>query len=325
MFQRKMNKFLFAFAVALIVTGLFIPTNGSLALAKEAKKWTISVLFPGVVDYFVAEKKGCDKAAKEFGAKLIYTDAEWDPAKQMAAVENMIVRKVDMIVMITVDAVAAEAAVPKAKAAGIPIMALCNSIGIDPEGSYPGVVTFVGQNNIKTGELGGMLMLMALGKKGGNVLMIEGSPGTPCQVLIHKGSVSVLERFPNIKILGPECATWSTEHGMKITEDYLQRKEKIDVIYCQGDQMAIGAAEAVKAAGLKGKITIITHDGSGRCMDAIRNGDIWCDTHMSGVEEGYVGIKTAVEYLEGKEVPRWVEIGHVPMWKSNVDEFEAEF
>ena len=70
---------------------------------KEDTRKVVSVLLPGSTGYFVATKAGMEKAAEEFNLKLVYSDAQWDPSKQLTQVEDAIIRGVDFIAVAAAD------------------------------------------------------------------------------------------------------------------------------------------------------------------------------------------------------------------------------
>ena len=78
-------------------------------------KFQVAVLIPGTVEFFAVQKTGLNEAAKKYNLNLIYADAEWEPAKQLAQVENFIARKVDLILLCSVDNLALQRAAPMTK------------------------------------------------------------------------------------------------------------------------------------------------------------------------------------------------------------------
>lgn len=310
--------------IALLLLGCLIFLVPHLVYA-EPKKYTMGISIPGTVEYFAAMRRGCDEAARELGVELIYVDAEWDAAKQLSQVEDFISRRVDLIIVIPSDAIGSIAAVEKAKAAGIPIMALVNAVGLDPHGKYPGLISYIGQDETYTGGLCGEMALEVLGKKGGNVLIIEGRPGTPCQINRTRGFLEKIGVNPTIKIIGLQAADWDPEKAMKVMEDYLQTGQQIDFVFCQYDGMALGALQAIDAAGKTGEITVVGVDGIKAVLEAIKAGKIYGTTWISPVKQGRLGVEYAVKYLQGETIPEYVGVNQIKVTKENVDEIVPEF
>ncbi|MEA3432658.1 MAG: sugar ABC transporter substrate-binding protein [candidate division WOR-3 bacterium] len=312
-------------SIILLLVGCLI----SLLLLSQlvcAKKWTIGISIPGAVEYFAAMQRGCDAAAEELDVELVYMFAEWDAEKQLTQVENFISRGVDLIIIIPADAIGAIPAVEKAKEAGIPIMALVNAVGLDAHSKYPGLISYIGQDEAYTGGLCGEMCLETLGKKGGNVLIIEGQPGTPCQINRTRGFLEKIGVNPQIKIIGIQAALgWDPEKAMRIMEDYLQTGVQIDFVFTHFDGMSLSALQAIEAAGKLGQIIVVGIDGTAAGLDAIREGKMYGDTWISPVTQGRVGVEMAVKYLQGETIPEFVPMNQIPVTLENVDEIVPEF
>lgn len=293
--------------------------------AAPAKTPTIAVLLPGPTGYFVATKEGVDKAAKDFNVNIIYADAQWNAAKQLSQVEDFVAKKVDMIAVCSVDAEAIKPAIDIAKNAKVPIMAFVNAVGSDPTGQYPGLVSYVGQSDVTTGALSGKMAKDLLGAKGGNVVMIEGRPGTNPQRARKQGFLEAIKDQPNIKVVYNQTSNWEKEQALKITEDLIQKKTQFDLIYCQDDNSAIGAGIALQEAGLKAKVFVIGTDGSKDGLKAIKDKMIDRTSWKSAIEEGYKSIETAAKFLKGEKVLQLVELKQVEVNPQNVDKFKGEW
>lgn len=291
----------------------------------DTGKPKVAVLLPGPTGYFVAVKEGVDNAAKEFNVDIIYADAQWDASKQLSQVEDFIAQKVDMIAVCSVDAEAIKPGVKAANDAGIPIMAFTNAIGSDPSGWYEGIVTYVGQSDFQTGMTSGKMAKELLGEEGGNVVMIEGVPGTNPQRSRKEGFNEAIKENPNIKVVYNQTSNWEKEQALKITEDLIQKKMDFDLIYCQDDNSAIGAGMALKEAGLKDKVFVIGTDGSKDGLQAIKDGLIDRTSWKSAKEEGYKAIEACAKHLKGESVEPVIELVQVEVNPENVDNFEGEW
>lgn len=312
-------------SIILLVLGCLISLLLLSPLAYAAK-YTIGVSIPGAVEYFAAMQRGCDAAADELDVELVYVFAEWDAEKQLTHVENFISRGVDLIIIIPADAIGAIVAVEKAKEAGIPIMALVNAVGLDAHSKYPGLISYIGQDEAATGALCGQMALEKLGERGGNVLIIEGALGTPCQINRTRGFIDKIAENPQIKVIGIQAALgWDPEKAMRIMEDYLQTGVQIDFVFTHFDGMSLGALQAIEAAGKLGQIIVVGIDGSAAGLAAVREGKLYGDTWISPVEQGRVGVETAVKYLQGETIPEYVGVNQIRVTLENVDEIVPDF
>lgn len=293
--------------------------------SEPAKQKTIAVLIPGPVGYFVAVRQGIDEAAKKYNIKVEYADANWDSSKQLSQVEDFVAKNVDMIAICSVDAEAVKPAIKIANDAKIPILAFTNAVGTDPSGKYDGLVSYVGQNEVMSGETCGKMAIELLGEKGGNYVMIEGQPGTPPQRNRSEGFTKAVSAQANIKEVYKQTGKWSKEEAMKIVEDLIQKKTDINLIFCHDDNMAVGAGTALKEAGLKDKVFVIGLGGSKEGLQAIKDGLIDRTTYMAASEEGYKAIETCAKFLNGEKVEPVTQMVQVPVSKDNVDQFKGEW
>jgi ABC-type sugar transport system substrate-binding protein len=314
---------------AILVVLLF--TIGAMSLAaagaKEGKgaKYTIGFSIAGAEEYWVAVQRGANEAAKKYGVELIYQNAEGDVAKQVTHVEDFVSRGVNLVIITPADAEGSKAAVDVARKAKVPIMALVNTVGLTYGELYPGLIAFIGQDEKATGAICGKMALEVLGAKGGNVLIIEGRAGTTPQIYRTQGFVDTVKANPNIKIIGKQAADWDAEKARRVMEDYLQRAEKIDFVFTHFDGMSLGAYQAIEAAGLAGRITVVGIDGTVAGLQAVRDGKMYGTTWISPVQQGYLGVETAAKYLNKQPIEKWVWINQIRVDKSNVDKIKPEF
>ncbi|MEM1486256.1 sugar ABC transporter substrate-binding protein [Oscillospiraceae bacterium PP1C4] len=309
------------------------PASASEAAKSEApaseastdKQKTVAVLMPGSVGYFVATKAGMDKAAAEYNLKLEYSDAQWDASKQLSQVEDAITKGVDLIAVCAADADAIKPAIKSANDAGIPILAFVNAIGDDPTGKYEGLVSYVGQSEIATGGLCAKIAKQLLGEKGGNIVLIEGRPGTYPQRYRREGFTNAIKDTPAMKVVYTQTSNWEKEEALKITEDLIQKGTQFDLIFAQDDNSATGAGKALKEAGLKDKVKVIGLGGSIDGLQALKDGVIDATTFMSAEEEGRLAIETAAKFLKGESVEAVTEIKQVEVNADNVDTFKGEW
>ena len=193
-----------------------------------AQEKVIGVSLPGPVGYFIAVREGMDKQAIEERVKLEYADANWDPIKQLSQIEDFVAKKVDLIAVAAADSEAIKGAIAIAQDAGISVIAFTNSIGTDEDGRYPGIVTYVGQNEVKTGALTGKIARNLLKKNDAKVVLIEGVPGTPPQRNRKRGLVEEL-KDTNYEIVFNQTSRWEKERAMKIVEDLIQKNQEMDI------------------------------------------------------------------------------------------------
>lgn len=295
----------------------------SMAQAKGKKK--IAVLFPGSVEFFSVQKKGMDKAAKERKLELIYSDAEWDPGKQLSQVENFVARGVDLILLCPADGQALISAVEIVNEANIPLITFTNALGSDPEGKLPGVISFIGTNEVKVGELLGKMAEQLLGKKKANIVLIEGTPGTSPQRMRTKGFKNIISRHKNWKIVYQQgIHGWTKEGALAAMEAFLQRGQKVDLVATHWHAGASAASTALQEAKYKKDVHVIGLEFSKELIPEIKSGKVDMTSNYSILGAGYQAVIAASDYLKGKKIKKFIEIKPEIISKKNINVVKAE-
>lgn len=292
---------------------------------ENASPKKVAVLLPGTTGYFVATRTGMDRAAEELGLELEYFDAQWDASKQLAQIEDCIAKNVDIIAVCAADADAIQSGIKAANDAGVPILAFTNAIGDDPTGAFEGLVTYVGQSEVRTGGLCAEITRELLGEEGGKVVLLEGRPGTYPQRYRREGFLAAIEEYPEIEVVYTQTTNWEKEEALTITEDLIQKGTEFDLIFAQDDNSAIGAGQALKEADIKDNVKVIGLGGSIDGLQALKDGLIDATTYMSADEEGYMAIHAANDFLKGETLEPVTELIQVEVNLENVDTFKGEW
>lgn len=290
----------------------------------QAKQWKVAVCLPGSVEFFAVERKGMDQAAAKYNIALTYSDAEWDAGKQLNQVENFVAKGVDAIMLCARDPQALLPAVKMCNEAKIPLITFTNTLGPDPMGQYPGVVTFIGINDTAYGTMMGQMAQKLLGGKGGNIVLIEGEPGTSAQRQRSDGFRAELAKNPNFKIIYSQAIPgWTKEGSLAAMEAFLQKGQSFDLVAAEWTDGAVAASKAIREAGLKGKfVTALEYS---KAVEAeIKAGNIQMTAYASIINMGFLAVETTAKYLSGQKVPPFVEVVPVFVDKSNVSQHVPE-
>ncbi|MCX8278952.1 substrate-binding domain-containing protein [Phyllobacterium sp. 0TCS1.6C] len=221
--------------------------------------------------------------------------ANQDLNKQLADIEDFIVKGVDVIIMSPVDSKGALAAVARAQAAGIKII----TVDVPVEGVK--VSSYIGTDNYAGGVKAGELMAEQLGGKG-NVAIID-YPLVQSVVNRVNGFKDAIAKHPDIKIVSVQTGITRAE-ALAVAQNMLQANPDIAGIFGFGDDAALAAAVAVKSSGLTGKVKVIGFDGMPEAIKAVDS-----DPDMVGViqqfpdQMGKLAVDTALDLQAGKDVP----------------------
>ena len=268
---------------------------------KPAKQYTIGVLLPQMSNpHFVGQAYGYIDEAEKLGAKVILYDAGGYQYidKQISQMEDLIASKVDAIDLVAINGAGTISAVDSAVARGIPVIN-CNVMTDSPK-----VVSRVRSDDTVIGRMQADYMAQALHGKG-TVVMLRGPAGTSwAQIRGDSFRKRLAEIAPGIKILGEQYSQSTPQDGLRLMEDFMQTFPQIDGVYNGADMTAVGAAQAILAAGKAGKIVITATDFQADSEKFMRDGVMSANVVQQSVTIGRWCIRATVNYLEKRPVPK---------------------
>lgn len=221
----------------------------------------------------IAETNSIRAEAEKRGIELVYTDAQSQTAKQVSDVEDMIAQGVDYILLAPREAEGLAPALAAAKAANIPVILIDRAAKGEAGVDY---VTLIASDFIEEGQRVAEWIVDNHGNSG-NIVILEGTQGASAATDRQKGFTDYLKDFPNLKVLASQTADFTRADGQKVMENFIQAHGKdIDIVYAHNDEMAIGAIQAIKAAGMvPGEdIILASIDGQKEALQAIIAGEL---------------------------------------------------
>lgn len=258
-------------------------------------KKTIGLLVKNRSDTFprvIAETIQSD--ASKQGIDVIISDAEMDVSKQIQQAEDMITQKVSGLILIAVDTDGSAPIVDMAINAGIPIVE-CNTTTNNVD-----KVVYVGSDDVDAAKIQADYIKEKFPQGGIRVVQMLGMMGQSSQVDRSKGIDMYLKNDPNYKVeyLTEQTANWKTDVAMSLAENWLSAYNNgIDVIICQNDEMAIGAAQAVVGKGLKDKIMVIGIDAIPAAIAAVEKGEMDATVFQDAVGQGQGGLAAVLDLI----------------------------
>ena len=218
----------------------------------------------------IAETEWIEAACKERGYKLIYTDGQSDTAKQVSDVEDVIAQKPDYILLPPRETTGFETVLSMAADAGIPVLL----IDRNTEGEY---VTQVSADFVWEGEQCAVLLDDYFKGEEFNVVVIEGTPGADSGIKRYEGFKSYMEEHPNMKIIASQVGNFNRADAQEVMENLIQAYgNEIDAVFAHDDDSAIGAIQALKAAGYKPgeDVVVVGVGGYADALKAIKAGEM---------------------------------------------------
>lgn len=265
-------------------------------------------------EFIVNVSDAMEEKAKEMGVELITVDAERSALKQVEQVESFIGQGVDAIIMNPCEVEASSPAVKLAMEAKIPIINVNSETSANP-------TAFVGSDDTESARMAMKYIAEKLGGKG-NVLMMHGFMGQAAQIKRDNGAREILKANPGLKLLAEQSGEWDRAKGMSLTENWIQSYgDKINAIFAQNDEMGMGAVKALEAAGLKGKVLVVSVDAIPDALQAVKKGTLDATVFQNAKEQGGKAIETAVKAAKKEAFEKEVLIPFQLVEKGNVETF----
>lgn len=249
--------------------------------------------------FFVTLKEGAEKAAKEAGAELIVVDAQDDTAKQISGVEDLIQKKVDVILINPTDSAAISTAVESANKANIPV------ITVDRAADGGTVVSHIASDNVKGGKMAGEYILELIGGKG-NLVELEGIAGTSAARDRGKGFHEAVDGKEGVTVVATQPADFDRAKGMTVMENILQSNPDIQAVFAHNDEMALGALQAIEASGKK--IAVVGFDATDDAVKAVNEGKMAATVAQKPAAIGETAVQTAVKVSKGEKVDSFIPV-----------------
>ncbi|MFJ8259042.1 ribose ABC transporter substrate-binding protein RbsB [Peribacillus asahii] len=247
--------------------------------------------------FFVSLKEGIEAKAKEKGMKVSVVDAQDDTAKQVSGIEDLILKKVDLLIINPTDSAAISSAVQSANDAGIPV------ITVDRSADEGEVVTFIASDNVAGGEQAAKYIVEQLGENA-KVVELEGVSGASATRERGEGFHNIADK--QLDVLSSQTAEFDRTKGLNVMENMLQGNKDIQGVFAHNDEMALGAIEAIKATGKD--ILVVGFDGNEDALKAVEAGDLSATVAQQPALIGEEAIAAAEKILKGEKVEETISV-----------------
>jgi ribose transport system substrate-binding protein len=244
--------------------------------------------------FFVTLRDGAVDAARSAGVTLIVLDAQDSPAKQLNDVQDLIQRRVSAILLNPTDAAALVPAVLQANRAGVPV------ITVDRAVAGGQVVAHIASDNVAGGRQAAEFIAQKLNGQG-NIVMLEGIPGTSAARDRGTGFREGLTKYPGLRLIASQPANFDRAQGLNVMQNILQAQPRIDAVFAQNDEMALGAIQAIRTANRTG-VMVVGFDAIPDAVAAVMDGRMAATIAQQPAKMGQLGVETAVGYLRGGTV-----------------------
>ena len=263
--------------------------------------------------------------AKEHGYELITTDARGDLNKQISDVEDMLSQGINYLILNPQDPEAGMRITKIAKSKNVPVVVLDSDISLDAP-----VITRVQANNMKNNILIGEYAVNKFGDKPMNCIIISGNQGNLVgearRTNFMRGVMEAQLRKYNhtqLTIVSQGWGNWDQQGGLKAMEDLIVAQgDKINCVYSEMDDMALGAVRSLKAANKLGSVSVFSHDGYKKGLEAVQRGDIQATASNNPDQLTSTVLDVIAKYNAGqKDFPDYVYIPSILITKDNVSKY----
>lgn len=244
--------------------------------SNETGDGTITVAFSqyaNLNNWRVTQTNDMEAAIKGAGWNYIYTDAGDDTAQQVADLEDIIAQNPDYIVLAPREEEGYEDVLAKAAEKGIVVI----TVDRDCKGEH---AAYIAADFIWESTTCAEKMIADWGTEDTvNIVELTGTPGSTCAIQRQQGFMDTIVNYSNYKVIASQVGDFSRTTSQTAMENIIQSYgDEIDVVYAHNDDNAIGALQAIKAAGMvPGEdIKIYSIDGQKDAADAISNGEMAC-------------------------------------------------
>ncbi|MFN8468057.1 MAG: sugar ABC transporter substrate-binding protein [Caldilineaceae bacterium] len=306
-------------ATAAAAEGTTEATAEAAAPAADAKpiKIGVSMLFDD--RWLTTLRDAMTAVAKDSpGVELIMVDSKEDVATQLGQVENFVTQGLDAIVLVAANTDATDPMTKAAQDAGIPLVYVNRKPSNLPEG-----VVYAGSDSIDAGRFQAQWLADKLGGKG-NCVIMNGNLTQEAAQKRTEGVKEIFAKYPDIKITKEDTGNWSRAEGLALMENWLSTGDQIDCVASNNDEMAIGAIQAIEAAGKLGKILVAGVDASPDALDEMDKGRLNMTVFQNAKGQGEAGIKAAIALARGEKTDQLVWVPYEPVTPENYKDYMAK-
>ena len=303
-----------AFATLAIVGALL-----SLTACTQSRRKQIAVIPKSTSSLFYQPvHAGANAAGEEYRLDILWSGpaAETDYSRQIEIVDSMIARHVDGLAIAASERNALNHSLERAAAENIPVTIFDS--GVDSK-NY---MTFIATDNVEAGRMAGRKMGELLAGKG-SVALILHAPGSYSTMDRENGFKEVIAKnYPDIRIVAEQYSGGDRARAMRVTEDILTVHGDLAGMFASSEPTAVGAAQALKARGLAGKVKLVGFDASEGLIQDLRAQVFSALVVQDPFKMGYEAVRTLAGKLAGKSPEKQIDLSAVVVTAADLDKPE---
>ncbi len=310
--MRIFNKLLSILLILCLFSSITGCTNRRLS-TQEKETYIKVIVKKRDASFYTVVKMGALAAGKEFAVNVDFdgpTD-EKDIDGQIQMVEKAIADKVDALVLAASDYILLVDVAEKAVKGGIPVIIIDSDINSDK------MYSFIGTDNVDAGRLLGETLVDKLGDKC-NIAVMSFMKGAASSDQRDEGLFESLGKYPSIKVLSAEYCNSKEDIAEQIMVNLVRKYPELDAVICTNAYGTVGVARAVEKLGKAGKVKVIGLDSTPEEISFMERDVVQSLVVQNPFSMGYLGIKYAIDAIDGKSLPRRNNTGLKAIDKENM-------
>ncbi len=263
--------------------------------------------------FFIDLEHGLKSVIEKRGDRFVMLDAQFNSLKQKNDISDILQQDAAALFINPVNWEGVRGSLIEAKRKNVPVIIVDAPVS-DPEL----VLSQVASDNVEAGRLAAEALAKVNPKA--KAVILHHSINKACIDRVD-GFMQGVAKHPGMTILDTQEGKGTTEGGLPVMRDLLGRFPDLDAVFPINDPGALGAISAIEAAGKRGKVTVVTVDGSREGVAAIQAGKLYSSSAQFPRQIGQVAAQTLYDHLDGKEVPKDVKIPVKLITEENAEEF----
>ena len=262
---------------------------------------------------------GANAAGEEYNLEILWSGpaSETDYSRQIEIVDSMIARHVDGLAVAATERNALNHSLERAAAEDIPVTIFDS--GVDSR-NY---MTFIATDNVEAGRMAGRKMGELLNGKG-TVAIILHAPGSYSTMDRETGfKETIAKSYPGIHIVAEQYSGGDRAKAMRVTEDILTVHGDLAGMFASSEPTAVGAAQALKARGLAGKVKLVGFDASEGMIQDLKDGVFSALVVQDPFKMGHEAVRTLAGKLAGKSSEKQIDLSAVVVTAADLDKPEV--
>lgn len=281
------------------------PVTAQSTESSQAAKYKIALVMKTLTNpFFVEMEKGARKAEKELGIDLIVKTGaqETSVEQQITIIEELIMEKVDAILIAPADSVQLIPVLKKAQDAGIVIINLDNQLDANSmEKVGLKNVPFISVDNVQGAYLSAKYISSKV-NTATEAVILEGIPTAKNAQDRKNGASKAFGENSNIKIVASETAHWKVDEAYNVTTQLFSQYPNIKLVFCANDMMALGTLQYLKEKNIT-DVQVAAYDALDEVMPMLKDGSLQSTIDQQAANQAYTGVQFAIRALGSEVLP----------------------